>query len=161
MGPLTMTIGVAVLGGAAWQLYRMKGQEMSDWLRDRAARLRRRSDGKSAPDLGTSAPGLDIAKPSAGEAAGVPTPAEDSGQAVVLMPEVKTETPSAPESLNTIKGIGPTYARRLNAAGLVTYADLAASTVEQVRAIVAPDGQVVPHIESWITQADQLAAQRQ
>lgn len=157
MGPLTTTVVAVILGGAVvWQVYRTKGLEMPDWLQSRTARLRRKAGGDSTPAEAVTAPAAGEAGLAVAEVKSVPT---DPPVEVVIMPEAKTTAPTAQESLEVIKGIGPVYARKLNAAGVVTFADLATTSVEQLRAIVAPEGQVVPHIETWIAQAAQLAAQ--
>ncbi len=158
MGPLTTTVVAVILGGAAvWQVYRMKGLAMPDWLQSRTARLRRKAGGDSTPAEAVTAPaageaGLDTAEIKS-------APPEPLVVQAVVAPKVEADAPGTPASLEVIKGIGPVYARKLNAAGVVTFADLAAASVEQLRAIVAPEGQVVPHIETWIAQAAQLAAQ--
>jgi WS/DGAT/MGAT family acyltransferase len=57
------------------------------------------------------------------------------------------------DELSRIKGIGPTFAGRLRAAGIDTRAALAACTVEQLSEIVqAPDWRR-PDYQSWIDQA--------
>ena len=45
------------------------------------------------------------------------------------------------DDLTQINGIGPTFAQRLNAAGIITFADLAEQTPEYIR--------LVAHVESW------------
>jgi predicted flap endonuclease-1-like 5' DNA nuclease len=46
-------------------------------------------------------------------------------------PEVKAE----PDNLTRINGIGPTFARRLNEAGIYSFAALAAATPEHIREV--------------------------
>ena len=60
------------------------------------------------------------------------------------------------DQLEAIHGIGPVYARSLNQAGILTYADLAQATSEQVIAIVAPEGKLVPDVDTWIREAGTL-----
>ncbi|MFN8495340.1 MAG: helix-hairpin-helix domain-containing protein [Caldilineaceae bacterium] len=79
-----------------------------------------------------------------------------------------TETPQpapgpvvkpVPDQLEQIRGIGPVFARRLNAAGIFTFADLAAQTPEQLQAIMAGvRANRMFHPQDWIDQARQLAA---
>lgn len=59
--------------------------------------------------------------------------------------------------LEQIQGIGPVFAQRLHEAGIVTVADLAAQTPEQVRAVAATvRGGKMVNVQSWIDQARQL-----
>jgi predicted flap endonuclease-1-like 5' DNA nuclease len=68
-----------------------------------------------------------------------------------------TPAPVAPNPLEQIQGIGPVFARRLHEAGIVTLADLAAQTPEQVRAVVANvRGGKMANVQMWIDQAQQL-----
>ena len=63
--------------------------------------------------------------------------------------------PPADVDFTTIKGIGPTFARRLKEADIHTYADLAALTPQQVKEITAvADWQADP--QEWIKQARAL-----
>lgn len=68
----------------------------------------------------------------------------------------RASTKPAPEvaradDLTAIKGIGPTFAKRLNDAGITTFAALAAATPEQLREVTrAP---AVANPEEWIAQA--------
>ncbi|MEZ4868183.1 MAG: phospholipase D-like domain-containing protein [Caldilineaceae bacterium] len=74
-----------------------------------------------------------------------------------------TSTPPAPrDDLTKIRGIGPTYASRLYAAGITTFAALAQLTPAEIRAVAAP-GRAGNFIdaESWITQAETLAHAQQ
>lgn len=59
------------------------------------------------------------------------------------------------DDLEVIQGIGPTYARRLNKAGIFTYVDLTRATPERLKEIVATQGPT-PNVDPWITQAEQL-----
>lgn len=65
--------------------------------------------------------------------------------------------PVGPSPLEQIQGIGPVFARRLHEVGIVTLADLAAQTPEQVRAIVASlRGGKLINAQAWIDQARRL-----
>ncbi|MEZ4734842.1 MAG: phospholipase D-like domain-containing protein [Caldilineaceae bacterium] len=66
-------------------------------------------------------------------------------------------TPTAHDDLTKIRGIGPTYAGRLYAAGITTYAALAQLTPTAIKAIVAPGraGNFIDAV-SWIAQAQAL-----
>lgn len=67
-------------------------------------------------------------------------------------------TTSVRDDLTRIRGIGPTYAGRLYAAGVYTFAQLARMTPAAVKAIAAP-GSAGNFIDaaSWIAQAQMLA----
>ena len=65
--------------------------------------------------------------------------------------------PPKADALETIRGIGPVAARRLKEAGIVTFAQLAASTPEEVGAITRP-GRWNP--ADWIAEAGRLAEGR-
>jgi len=62
----------------------------------------------------------------------------------------------AADDLTQINGIGPAYARRLNEAGITTYAQLSALTPEQVREM-AQLGEWQGEPGEWIEQAWDLA----
>lgn len=60
---------------------------------------------------------------------------------------------TAPDDLEAINGIGATYARRLRAAGIQTFADLASRTPEELlEAAKAQPWQADP--ADWIAQAE-------
>ncbi|WP_089944290.1 helix-hairpin-helix domain-containing protein [Candidatus Entotheonella palauensis] len=66
--------------------------------------------------------------------------------------------PSAQNPLTQIQGIGPVLAERLNAAGIYTFAELAAQTPESVRDIIGTTrGGAMFDPEAWIAAARQLA----
>ena len=56
-----------------------------------------------------------------------------------------------------IEGIEPVFARRLNQAGILTYADLAAQSPGHVQALVLPDEPQDLQVRDWIAQARALA----
>ncbi len=61
------------------------------------------------------------------------------------------------DRLESIAGITPAVARRLNQAGILTYADLAEQTPERLRALVAPAGLEAPPVQKWMILARDLA----
>ncbi len=66
--------------------------------------------------------------------------------------DIEMETAVIPDDLTTINGIGPTFAKRFNAAGITTIEQLAALTPEEAKAISqAADWQA--DTEEWIAQA--------
>jgi predicted flap endonuclease-1-like 5' DNA nuclease len=75
-----------------------------------------------------------------------------------LHSQLAAPVPIAPNPLEVIQGIGPVFAQRLHEAGILTLANLAAQTPEQVRAIVGNvRGGKMVNVQSWIDQARQLA----
>lgn len=76
-------------------------------------------------------------------------------------PAVVAPAPAVPDSLEEIRGIGLVFARRLNEAGIVTFADLAAKTADQVREILGARSVARFNVQDWIDQAQQRVASRQ
>jgi len=62
----------------------------------------------------------------------------------------------APDDFTTIRGIGASMQQRLNKAGVYTYAQLAASTPEELRRGLGAVAQLAK-VEEWIKQARELA----
>ncbi|WP_129631301.1 helix-hairpin-helix domain-containing protein [Candidatus Oscillochloris fontis] len=56
------------------------------------------------------------------------------------------------EDLALINGVGPAYARRLGDAGITTFAQLAETSVDQVRAIIGPTKLPI-NAEAWVAEA--------
>ncbi len=70
-------------------------------------------------------------------------------------PEIDITPPDEGEDpLERIRGIGPVFARRLRAAGVRTFADLANCPPERLREIVK--ARPLHNPEAWIAQARQL-----
>lgn len=75
--------------------------------------------------------------------------------------EIKPDSPvsatpepaPARDRLEAIKGIGPVFARRLNEAGIYTYAELAESSPDKLREIVAAKSWQAVEPEEWIKEA--------
>ncbi len=68
------------------------------------------------------------------------------------------ETSARPaDDLTKIRGIGPSVAKALNAAGITTYEDLAAQTPAQLRAIAAPIAGPNVEVQVWIIRARELS----
>ncbi len=63
----------------------------------------------------------------------------------------------APDPLIEINGIGPVFERRLKAAGILTFRDLASQTPERLREIIAPAKWQKIEPEAWIAQAAEFA----
>jgi predicted flap endonuclease-1-like 5' DNA nuclease len=67
------------------------------------------------------------------------------------------QIPQRRDNLVDIDGIGPVYAKRLNEAGIVSFAQLAELTPDQIRAIIKPAEWQKIDAESWIAQAKRLS----
>ena len=63
------------------------------------------------------------------------------------------------DNLEKINGIGPVFAKRLNNAGVFTFAELAEQPPERVREIVNPQDWQEIEPEQWIEEARQIAQQ--
>jgi predicted flap endonuclease-1-like 5' DNA nuclease len=77
-----------------------------------------------------------------------------SAPAAPASAEGNGEIPRAMDDLTQIKGIGPTYARRLRDAGLATYADIAAATPDQLREVTK--AATMTDVSEWISSARAL-----
>lgn len=76
----------------------------------------------------------------------------------VLQAKLTPATPAA-DDLEAIRGIGQVIARRLNEAGIYTFAELAAQTPQQLRAIIGTArSTAMMNPEAWIVEAAQRAA---
>ncbi len=83
----------------------------------------------------------------------MPTPLIVSPRTPIAVSSPPHEPTSDPDDLTKIKGIGPVFAKRLNKAGIFTYAQLAGQTAEKVQFIT----QVTRWDPAeWIAEADQL-----
>ncbi len=61
------------------------------------------------------------------------------------------------DELQQIKGIGPTFAKRLHQADIHTPTDLAKFTAEQVKEIISTNWRTLPiNVQEWIEQAHRL-----
>lgn len=70
-----------------------------------------------------------------------------------------TPAPPAADDLEAIRGIGQVIAQRLNAAGIYTFAELAAQTPQQLRALIGTGrSTAMMNPEAWIAEAAQRAA---
>lgn len=67
------------------------------------------------------------------------------------------QVPQRKDRLERIKGIGAVFARRLNAAGIFTFDQLAGLTPEQVEEIIQAQGWQKIEPEKWIAEAKVLA----
>ncbi len=67
-----------------------------------------------------------------------------------------TEADISGDDLKVISGIGPVYERRLNDAGIYTYADLAEQAPEQLRSITGLKTWQAGDLDDWIVEAQTL-----
>jgi large subunit ribosomal protein L27 len=87
-----------------------------------------------------------------------PTAKAEPAKAEKVVAEVETDVTEA-DDLKKIEGVGPKLAEVLNAAGINTYAELAASSVEKMNEILAEAGNRYASKDPapWIEQAKELA----
>ena len=104
-------------------------------------------------------PGLDEAEEAVTRAVEVPVPSASEGPVagdVGVPPQSAPETP-VPDDLRRIEGIGPKISGVLQAAGVATYAQLAAADVARLRQILTEAG-VRANPTTWPDQAKLAAA---
>ena len=136
MGIITSLVIGAVIGGLITWQYDQRKQHQDKAKRDHQlvqaqAEIRR----------------LKAQQAEAEDLAAEETPSEDN---------VETESP-----LQQIRGIGKVFAARLNEAGILTFADLAALPPEQVQEIVSVETGHMADVQAWIIQARQFARESQ
>ena len=69
-------------------------------------------------------------------------------------PSLAAEAP--PDDLTAIRGVGSNMQQRLNEAGIYTYAQLTASTPEELRQVLGTAARLA-NVEEWTEQARELA----
>jgi len=69
------------------------------------------------------------------------------------------QIPSPHDRLERVKGIGTVFARRLNQAGVTSFAQLAQLTPQRIREIIRPEEWQKIEPEVWIAEAKEFAAQ--
>ena len=88
-----------------------------------------------------------------------------NGQEVPVVPtppspaaaNVSAQSNGKPDDLTAIKGIGPTYAKRLQQAGIKTYNELAKQSPDTLREITRAAGNTADPVQ-WIAEARSLAS---
>jgi predicted flap endonuclease-1-like 5' DNA nuclease len=82
----------------------------------------------------------------------------DLGVLQSRLDSLSTRRPSSQNPLVQIQGIGQVFSQRLNAAGIYTFAELAAQSPDAVRAIIGTTrGGAMADPEAWIAEAKQRA----
>ena len=61
------------------------------------------------------------------------------------------------DHLEDINGIGPVFAKRLNEAGIFTFAHLATLTPERINEIISPENWQAINPAEWVAQAQQFS----
>lgn len=74
--------------------------------------------------------------------------------------ELAGKIPKDKDRLERVKGIGTVFAKRLNDAGIRTFAELAAQTPGRIREIIQPEDWQRIEPEQWIAEAKALAENR-
>lgn len=76
-----------------------------------------------------------------------------------LQTRLRVQSPPTPDvdRLQDIDGIGPVYARKLNDAGIHTFAEIAATSIERLTEIINPQEWQTIDFDSWIRQARHLS----
>jgi predicted flap endonuclease-1-like 5' DNA nuclease len=69
--------------------------------------------------------------------------------------------PEPEDQLEDIKGIGTVFARKLKAAGITTFEQLARTPAERIREIIQPQEWQKIEPEAWIIEAKAMAAQKE
>lgn len=113
---------------------------------------KRRREAEQGIDHGTEIPMMSFDAEPAVKAAPAPKPAA-APKLVPAAPPKKEAT--KPDDLTAIKGIGPTFAKRLTEAGLTTYAAVAGASAEQLREVTKAPPMANP--DEWIAQARDMA----
>jgi large subunit ribosomal protein L21 len=109
----------------------------------------------SAPAAAPSAPAK---KPAKAKAEKAPAPAKAPAAKKAAKPAKAEAAPAASDDLKKLSGVGPALEKKLNAAGITSYAQIAAWTDADVAAIdeqLSFKGKI--EREGWIDQAKELA----
>lgn len=146
--------------GAFWWLKKREESDLSERQEQLPAGVRLLPEKDSDPNPTKSA----AARAAAGASAKAPSPPPEASVAAV---KTKPSVPAKPgnaksggkhDDLTVLTGIGKVFAKRLNEAGIHTYADLAKHTPDRLREITqAKDWQNVDP-QAWIDQAKSLSS---
>lgn len=105
----------------------------------------------AAPMSAASTP----AAASVAQSSAAPTPVASTPVASTPATRAPRKRPAKSDDLTAIKGIGPTFARRLAEAGYTSFAALAGATPDHLREVTKAPPMANP--DDWIAQARQLA----
>ncbi len=110
----------------------------------------------AAPMSAASTPAASTpAAASVAQSSAAPTPVASTPVASTPATRAPRKRPAKSDDLTAIKGIGPTFARRLAEAGYTSFAALAGATPDHLREVTKAPPMANP--DDWIAQARQLA----
>ena len=105
-----------------------------------------------------AAPSAPAKKPAKAKAVKAPAPAKAPAAKKAAKPAKAESAPAAADDLKKLSGVGPALEKKLNAAGITSYAQIAAWTDADVAAIdEQPSFKGKIEREGWIDQAKELA----
>ena len=148
--------GLAILGGilAIISSFGLRSVEHTvEDAKERAARMSSQAKAAQAAQAARTAEAASVAAAAVAAEAAAP-----DVEAEAAAPDVKAE-PAAPisQDLTVVEGVGPKIAAALQAAGIENYADLAATSPEQLRMILSDAG-LSADPSTWSEQAQMAAA---
>lgn len=109
-----------------------------------------------APAEAPTAAAASTTKPRGKKEADSPKPKKEAKPKTKSAP--KPPKPVKPDDLKVVEGIGPKMEKALNAAGILTFAQLAAASDERIRAAIEAGGmRFAPSVPTWAKQADYAA----
>jgi len=111
-----------------------------------------------AGSVPAAAPSAPVKKPAKAKAEKAPAPAKAPAAKKAAKPAKAEAAPAAADDLKKLSGVGPALEKKLNAAGITSYAQIAAWTDADVAAIdeqLSFKGKI--EREGWIDQAKELA----
>lgn len=131
-----------ILSPKAWYLLAAGGVALAADGTRRLLRRRRQENqtAQSRHEQGESIPVTDYR-----------SPVTSAPQAAPVAATMPLATNGAADDLTIIKGIGPVFAKRLNEAGIATFADLAKASADHLRQVT--NASAVADPEEWIAQA--------
>jgi len=124
------------------------------------------AEGAAPANAGVAAAGVPSAVVAAGVAAGAAAalagkkPEADEGAAGAAVVAAGAPTLAVKDDLTLIRGIGPKFANQLAAAGITTFAALAAATPEQLQEVTNAPTWQKPDYAGWIAEAKVWDKQR-
>ncbi len=114
-----------------------------------------------APEVPTIAEAASAEAPAKSRAKKEPASEKPAGKKAPAAPKpkkAKAEAPVTPDDLKVVEGIGPKMEKALNAAGILTFAQLAEASEEMIRAAIEKAGmRFAPSVPTWAKQASYAA----